>query len=69
MPTPPILKRRFTTVVVALAVLLGVFPATSAQADDGQLPGGVVIYGRGFGHGRGLSQYGAFGWATVHGWS
>ncbi|MFM7879732.1 MAG: peptidoglycan-binding protein, partial [Acidimicrobiaceae bacterium] len=27
------------------------------------------IYGRGFGHGRGLSQYGAYGWATVHGWS
>jgi len=69
MPTPPILKRRFTSVVVALAVLFGVFPATSAQADEGQLPGGVVIYGRGFGHGRGLSQYGAFGWATVHGWS
>jgi SpoIID/LytB domain protein len=29
----------------------------------------VIIYGRGFGHGRGLSQYGAYGWATVHGWS
>ncbi|MFM8836905.1 MAG: SpoIID/LytB domain-containing protein, partial [Actinomycetota bacterium] len=69
MPTPPILKRRFTSVVVALAVLLGVFPATSVQADEGQLPGGVGIYGRGVGHGRGLSQYGAFGWATVHGWS
>ncbi|MGA1144428.1 MAG: peptidoglycan-binding protein [Ilumatobacteraceae bacterium] len=43
-------------------------PAQVAQA-EGQLPGGVIIYGRGFGHGRGLSQYGAYGWATVHGWS
>ncbi|MFZ9896197.1 MAG: peptidoglycan-binding protein [Ilumatobacteraceae bacterium] len=44
-------------------------PAQVAQAEEGQLPGGVIIYGRGFGHGRGLSQYGAYGWATVHGWS
>ena len=44
-------------------------PAQLAQAEEGQLPGGVIIYGRGFGHGRGLSQYGAYGWATVHGWS
>ncbi|MFM7257934.1 MAG: hypothetical protein ACKO1E_05005 [Acidimicrobiaceae bacterium] len=44
-------------------------PAQIAHAEEGQLPGGIIIYGRGFGHGRGLSQYGAYGWATVHGWS
>ena len=27
-------------------------------------PAAVIIRGRGFGHGRGLSQYGALGWAT-----
>ena len=30
-------------------------------------PAGIVVRGHGYGHGRGMSQYGAYGWAT--GWS
>ena len=62
-------KSRIAAFLCAVSLIVGLVPAQSAQAEEGQLPGGVIIYGRGFGHGRGLSQYGAYGWATVHGWS
>jgi peptidoglycan hydrolase-like amidase len=29
----------------------------------------IVIEGTGFGHGRGMSQWGAYGWAVDHGWT
>ena len=62
--------RRRVSAIICLAVFFGgVAPLTSVDAADGQIPGGVIIYGRGFGHGRGLSQYGSFGWATTAGWS
>ena len=70
MRIPPIsFRSRIAAFVCAASLVFGLVPAQIAQADEGQLPGGVIIYGRGFGHGRGLSQYGAYGWATVHGWS
>ena len=62
-------KSRIAAFICAASLIVGLMPAQLAQAEEGQLPGGVIIYGRGFGHGRGLSQYGAYGWATVHGWS
>ena len=62
-------KSRIVAFLCAASLIVGLMPAQVAQAEEGQLPGGVIIYGRGFGHGRGLSQYGAYGWATVHGWS
>ena len=62
-------KSRIVAFLCAASLIVGLVPAQVAQAEEGQLPGGVIIYGRGFGHGRGLSQYGAYGWATVHGWS
>ena len=62
-------KSRIAAFLCAASLIVGLVPAQLAQAEEGQLPGGVIIYGRGFGHGRGLSQYGAYGWATVHGWS
>ncbi len=62
-------KSRIAAFLCAASLIVGFVPAQVAQAEEGQLPGGVIIYGRGFGHGRGLSQYGAYGWATVHGWS
>ena len=62
-------KRRFVALFGIATLVAGLAPAQLAHAELGQLPGGVIIYGRGFGHGRGLSQYGAYGWATVHGWS
>lgn len=57
--------------IAAALIVIGLLsPATApASADAGLLPGGVVVYGRGNGHGRGLSQYGALGWATSYGWS
>ncbi len=70
MRIPPIsYKRRFVALFGIATLVAGLAPAQLAHAELGQLPGGVIIYGRGFGHGRGLSQYGAYGWATVHGWS
>ena len=62
-------KSRIAAFLCAASLIVGLMPAQVAQAEEGQLPGGMIIYGRGFGHGRGLSQYGAYGWATVHGWS
>jgi peptidoglycan hydrolase-like protein with peptidoglycan-binding domain/lysophospholipase L1-like esterase len=38
------------------------------QASD-VVPNAVVVYGRGNGHGRGMSQWGSYGWATTQGWS
>ena len=42
--------------------------APSASA-DGIPPLGIIVRGHGFGHGRGLSQYGALGWATKFNWT
>jgi peptidoglycan hydrolase-like protein with peptidoglycan-binding domain len=56
------------TVAAALAVV-GVVasppPTTEAAADDIVA---IVIEGTGFGHGRGMSQWGAYGYAVDHGW-
>ena len=64
-----IFRRRFSAIICLAVFFGGVAPLHQANAADGQLPGGIVVYGRGFGHGRGLSQYGSFGWATASGWS
>ena len=65
----PQLRRLFAIGIVAV-VVASLTPAHApVQAAEGQLPASYVIYGRGYGHGRGLSQYGSYGWATVHGWS
>jgi SpoIID/LytB domain protein len=62
--------RLFLKLLAALIVIGLIAPVTSsASASTGLLPSGVIVYGRGNGHGRGLSQYGAFGWATAYGWS
>ncbi len=47
------------------AVAVGAEPS-AAQGDD---PVVVTIDGRGFGHGRGMSQYGAQGYALDFGWT
>jgi len=62
--------RRLVAIGIIAAIVTSLLPAPApVQAADGQLPASYVIYGRGFGHGRGLSQYGSYGWATAHGWS
>ena len=55
-------------VLVSSATLLSTLVAP-VQAEDGQLPIAIQIEGRGYGHGRGMSQYGSYGYATVYGWS
>ena len=55
-------------VLVSSAMLLSTLVAP-VQAEDGQLPIAIQIEGRGYGHGRGMSQYGSYGYATVYGWS
>jgi SpoIID/LytB domain protein len=62
--------RRCIAIGIIATFVAAVTPAHApVRAADGQLPSAYVIYGRGFGHGRGLSQYGSYGWATAHGWS
>ncbi|GAB2685756.1 SpoIID/LytB domain-containing protein [Thalassiella azotivora] len=66
---PPSSRRRLVALVLVLPLLLAGFVsldpvARPAAADDVvQRPpdGQVNVSGRGFGHGRGLSQYGAYG--------
>ncbi len=55
-------------VLVSSATLLSSL-VVPVQAEDGQLPIAIQIEGRGYGHGRGMSQYGSYGYATVYGWS
>ena len=52
--------------VSLLTSLISSVPSTAVRADSLlSLPAlGVIIRGHGNGHGRGLSQYGALGWAT-----
>ena len=65
----PLVRRLLGVFVVALTTLTASPFAAPVQASEGQLPASYLVYGRGFGHGRGLSQYGSFGWATTYGWS
>jgi SpoIID/LytB domain protein len=51
---------------LAVAILLGTTAATPATA---ALSGNITISGHGFGHGRGLSQYGSLGYAVDHVWN
>ena len=55
---------RIAAVVLAvLTVVATLFVASPASADEGDL----VVIGRGWGHGRGMGQYGAYGYAQ-QGW-
>lgn len=54
------LPRRGAALTLGVVVALGLAPADEAEAASRT----VVIHGRGYGHGRGLSQYGARGLAA-----
>jgi len=64
--TPP---RHLTTLGAACLLAAGsavvALPAQSADAASGE----VVLVGHGWGHGRGMGQDGAYGYAVDHGWS
>jgi SpoIID/LytB domain protein len=51
-----------------LATAIVVPSAAPASADVSPVQT-VIVEGRGNGHGVGLSQWGAFGWSTLYGWS
>jgi SpoIID/LytB domain protein len=55
-------------IVVAL-VIAGFVVLPGAPPASAQLQGDVRITGHGYGHGRGLGQWGALGYAVDHGWS
>jgi SpoIID/LytB domain protein len=57
--------RRWAAAALGVAAVLGVSAAVPATA---AIQGDVVISGHGFGHGRGLSQYGSLGYAVDYGW-
>ncbi|MGK2929719.1 MAG: SpoIID/LytB domain-containing protein [Acidimicrobiales bacterium] len=63
--------RRLCNVAVALFVVLAsVVPLTTSATPAAAAPVTTAdIDGRGWGHGRGMSQYGAFGYARDRGWS
>jgi peptidoglycan hydrolase-like amidase len=53
---------RLVAVLVLAAIVPGSRPALAYPADA------VYLEGRGWGHGRGMGQYGALGYALDHGW-
>ena len=55
--------------IVIISMVAALAPSAAVRADNGMLPNAIVVNGRGYGHGRGMSQYGSYGWATTYGWS
>jgi len=54
---------------MALIVVLVATTLPASPVSASPIPPAVVVWGRGNGHGRGLSQWGAYGWAVANGWS
>ena len=68
-PTRPLRRVGIFLVFVSLVTTLFTSAPKTAVHAEALPPVGVVIRGHGNGHGRGLSQYGALGWATKLGTS
>jgi len=66
-PTSP--TRRAAALVAAALLLLTGLVALAPAATAQQAPTTMTFTGRGWGHGRGMSQWGAQGYATRAGWS
>lgn len=59
--------RRLVAMIAALcmmATVLSTSPSPQVASADALPPIAIVVRGHGNGHGRGMSQYGALGWAT-----
>lgn len=63
IPTGNTSMRRIRSLALVVAVSAALLPAASARAGDS-----FTLYGSGWGHGLGLSQWGAYGLAT-QGWT
>ena len=59
MRIPPKISAAIGIVVISMVAALA--PSAAVRADDGMLPNAIVVNGRGYGHGRGMSQYGSYG--------
>ena len=60
--------KRFIAVFAVFAVFI--FPdSASAEVWHSDDAIGYIVHGTGYGHGRGMSQYGAYGWAVDYGWT
>lgn len=60
-------RSRLALVVLIVVALLASTTSTAAAQDDAETT--LTITGHGWGHGRGMSQYGALGYALDFGWS
>ncbi|WP_419552460.1 SpoIID/LytB domain-containing protein [Candidatus Poriferisodalis sp.] len=68
MPTRAI--RAIVAAAVLAATLAVAAPSAGAQQNEYRLaPDVIIVEGRGFGHGNGLSQWGALGYALDYGWT
>jgi len=56
-------------ITLALAILASTTTAVVAAPSAEATGASVVLNGHGFGHGRGMGQYGAYGYAVDSGWS
>jgi SpoIID/LytB domain protein len=61
--------RRLAALLVVILAVSGVAGIHVAAPANAALQGDVQISGHGYGHGRGLSQWGARGYAVDHGWT
>ncbi len=62
-------RLQMAVVGVVVALVGASAPASSLPSAPAAAPGDLVIDGHGWGHRRGLGQYGALGYAIDHGWS
>ena len=67
-PTRPATTKALLVALVVLAALLSPVAAPRPAAAADGVPE-IVVTGRGWGHGRGMGQYGALGYATDFGWT
>ena len=64
------MRRLFLVLASAVAVGAALVVHAPAPLASAQTPiGSVIVEGTGNGHGRGLSQYGAYGWAVDYRWT
>jgi SpoIID/LytB domain protein len=66
-PAPSSTIRALRAIVAAIVLATGLVALTASPAAAADTE--MTFDGRGYGHGRGMSQYGAQGYATNHGWS
>ena len=57
--------RRIASIILAVAMAAGSWYAAAPVAAAAALPSSLTIVGHGWGHGRGMGQYGALGYASA----